>query len=86
MCVVLLPDAAVDFAEMRNAQKLVGRRCHVQVTGFLVGEERVRHPNVFQVFRADHDALDARQRSERQTRILPILAEVEIRREILKIV
>ena len=47
MCVILLPDAAVDFAEMRNAQKLVGRRCHVQVTGFLVGEERVRHPNVF---------------------------------------
>lgn len=46
---------------MGDAQKLVGRRCHVEVTGFFVGEERVRHPNVFQVFRADHNPLDARQ-------------------------
>ncbi len=50
---------------MGDAQKLVGRRRHVQVTGFLVGEKRVRHPNVFQVFRAHHDPLHARQTIKR---------------------
>ena len=60
-----IPDASIDFAEMGNAKKLVGRRCHVEVTGFFVGEERVRHPNVFQVFRADHDSLHARQAIKR---------------------
>lgn len=45
---------------MGNPQELVGRGGHVQVAGLLVCEERVRHPDVLQVFRAHHDTLDAR--------------------------
>lgn len=60
MAKVYTPDAAIDFAQMRDAQKLVGRGCHVQVTGFLVGEKRVRYPDIFQILRTDHDAFYSR--------------------------
>jgi hypothetical protein len=57
----LRPNAAIDFAFVRDTQKLVGRGRHVQVARLFIGEERVWYPDVFQVFRADHDALDTGQ-------------------------
>ena len=69
---------------MSDAEEFVGSGGHVKVGGLLVGEKGVWNPDALEVFGADHEPLDVGQRREDQTRIPPVLAEVDVRREILR--
>lgn len=69
---------------MGNAEEFIGSGRHVKIGGLLVGEESVRHPNALEVFGADHESFDVGQRCENQTRVSPVLTEVNVRREILR--
>ena len=78
------PHAARDFAVVPDADEFVGRGHHVQVGRLLVSEESVRHPHVAQVFGADRQRFDASLALETQPVVLPVLAEVDVQREILQ--
>lgn len=78
------PHAARDLAVVPDAHELVGRGDHVQVGGLLVGEERVRHPHVTQVLGAHRQPLDAALLLEREPRVVPVLPEVHVQREVLE--
>ena len=69
---------------MPDADEFVGRGHHVQVGRLLVSEESVRHPHVAQVFGADRQRFDASLALETQPVVLPVLAEVDVQREILQ--
>ena len=68
---------------MVYANELVAGGSYVEVRLLLVDEERVRHPDVLDEFRADAQYLDARPLLESQPRVRPELPEVKIQREVL---
>lgn len=77
------PHAAADFSVVPDAKEFVGRGHHVKIGRFFISEKGVRHPHVAQVFRADGQDFHAALALKRQPLVFPVLAEVNIHREIL---
>lgn len=55
----------------------------MQIGRFFVGEERVGHPHVAQVLCTDGQDFHAALSLEREPSIFPVLAKVDVQREIL---
>lgn len=94
--VLCLPDAPEHVAILVNPQELVGSGCRVPIGLLLVHKERVRHPDLLDVLGPDSQDVQRGQLEVRvlfllaledpvegQARILPVLSEVEVEREVL---
>lgn len=80
---LLLPDAPRYVSRVVYSYKFVVGGRLMEIRLLLVWEERVGYPNVFDKFRFHGQRFYTQIFRKRQTRIVPILSEVEIQREVL---
>lgn len=80
---VHVPHTASDFTVVTDANEFVGRGHHMQIGRLFVGEKRVRHPHVAQVFGTDRQDFHATLPLEGESFVLPVLTKVDVQREIL---